>query len=106
MARKTNSAAVKELWISWTRDAMRSYVPDEKVETPEELTDDMVDHTTAYADAMLEELDYRFNNGPKPKPRAKKPSKPKSRRSEEEDDDDDEDDDDEDDDDDDDDDLA
>lgn len=49
----------KELWIGFARDAMASYSP---IDAPdnEELVDDMLEVSSDYADAMLDEVNERF----------------------------------------------
>jgi len=68
----------KELWVGWTRDAMLKYAPPEndKIDT-DGLVDDMVDVTTKYADAMLDEFEERFEGverAPRTRGKRKKPA--------------------------------
>lgn len=60
----------KELWVDWTHDAMTAYERPEEIEEAD-VTDDMVDIATEYADKMLEEYEQRFSGG-KPRRRGRK----------------------------------
>jgi hypothetical protein len=52
-----------KIWNEYARDATQRYqVPDE-IDDVEELTNDMVDVATGYADLMLEELEERIADG-------------------------------------------
>ncbi len=53
----------KELWVDWTRDAMAAYTEPDDIKSVDDLLEDMVEFTTAYADAMLEEFAHRFESG-------------------------------------------
>lgn len=75
----------KEMWVGWTRDAISVYDEPDDIKDVDDLTDDMVDFTSAYADAMLEEFAHRFESGGARKRRGKR----KSRRVDPDDDDDD-----------------
>jgi hypothetical protein len=55
----------KALWVGWTHDALIRYSPPDDVEDADELVDDMVEASTKYADAMLEEFEERFSGGAK-----------------------------------------
>jgi hypothetical protein len=55
----------KELWAGFARDAMSAYVIPDEVDDVKELINDMADVATGYADAMLEEFENRFEDGPK-----------------------------------------
>jgi len=55
----------KELWIDWTHDAMLRYTVPDDVKDDDDLIDSMTDVATAYADAMLEEYENRFEGGAK-----------------------------------------
>ncbi len=52
-----------ELWVNWTHDAMKRYVMPEDIDNADELSDDMADIATKFADAMLEEYTDRFAAG-------------------------------------------
>jgi hypothetical protein len=65
----------KTLWVGWTHDAMARYeMPveiDDEEGALEDLVDEMADVATDYADAMLEEYEYRFEGGTRRKRRKK-----------------------------------
>lgn len=66
----------RELWVAWTHDAISVYEePDDLGDDEDELLNDMVDAATSYADAMLDEYEARFNDGPARKRRRRKRSK-------------------------------
>jgi hypothetical protein len=90
MAAKDEKA--KERWVGWTRDAMTAYTEPDDIKDLDDLVDDMVDTSVAYANAMAEEFDHLFENAGARKRRGK--GKGRSRRSEPDPDDDDDDDDD------------
>ena len=86
MATKEDKQA---MWVGWTHDAMSRFEMPLEVGGEEEfddLIDDMAAVSTAFADAMLEEYENRFEAGPKRK------RKKKSKRADPDDDDDDDDD--------------
>lgn len=89
MAEKDEKA--KERWVGWTRDAAAMYIEPDDIKDADDLVDDMVDTTVAYANAMAEEFNHVFENAGARKRRGKG----KSRRRADPDDDDDDDDDDE-----------
>lgn len=53
----------KELWVSWTHDALGAYTEPDDLKDADELLDDMVDSAIGYADAMLDEYKARFSGG-------------------------------------------
>ena len=66
-----------EMWVDWTRDALRSLdIPDDLALDDEEavdsLVDDMVDLSTQYADAMLDQFTERFAPDDEARPRRRK----------------------------------
>lgn len=70
----------KELWVEWTHQAMSKYIPPEGKNEDEELVDDMTNITVAYADAMLDEFEERFDDdGERPAPRARRRKKPEGK---------------------------
>jgi hypothetical protein len=64
----------KELWIDWTHDAAAAYAKPEDLDDADAV-DDMVEFTTEYADAMLDELDERFGGSTTSKRRRSKRKK-------------------------------
>jgi hypothetical protein len=60
MATKVDKQA---LWIEWARDAIGQYVMPEEVKDSDDLADDMVAVSVAYADSMLDEFEKRFEPG-------------------------------------------
>lgn len=73
MAADNNEA---ELWVGWTRDAMKSFdvgeLDPEDDEAIDALVDDMADIATQYADAMMDEYTERFGSSGGRKKRRKK----------------------------------
>ena len=63
-----------ELWAGWTRDAMRSFDIElgEDEDAVDTAVDDMIDISTQYADAMLDEYEERFQSSSRGKKRRKK----------------------------------
>jgi|GEM_PF-3184080 len=52
-----------KIWNEYARDATQRYVVPDEIDDVEELTNDMVDVATGYADLMLEELEDRIADG-------------------------------------------
>jgi len=52
-----------KIWNEYARDATQRYVVPDEFDDVEELTNDMVDVATGYADLMLEELEDRIADG-------------------------------------------
>lgn len=73
---------IEQAWIDWTHDASDHFDP-EGIDS-DELIDAMADHTTGYADEMLDEFKGRFGGGVK-KTRGAKRRKPARESSSEED---------------------
>lgn len=63
---KTDSKELKDLWVTWTREAISKYSleidEDAEDEEIEDAIDDMVDISTKYADSMLDEYEARFGS--------------------------------------------
>lgn len=53
----------KQVWLDFARDAVKQYEIPDSVEDVDELTNDMVDVATGYADLMLEEFEDRVADG-------------------------------------------
>lgn len=54
------SERLKELWVAWTHDAIRRYVPPEDIDSTEALVDDMIAVSVEYASGMLDEYEETF----------------------------------------------
>lgn len=63
-----------EMWLELVLGALSKYVPPEKVDSPEELVDDMVEVTTEYANGVLDVYEEQFGpiEGGRPSRSAKK----------------------------------
>jgi hypothetical protein len=58
----TDKKDLKDLWVQWTHDAISKYVPPEKVESSEELVDDMIEVVSEFASGMLDAYEETFGD--------------------------------------------
>lgn len=67
MATKDDDKSDSEMWIDWTKEALKSFnIPEDldiaSEEALESLLDDMVDISKGYADRMMDEYIERFRS--------------------------------------------
>jgi|APFre7841882654_1041346.scaffolds.fasta_scaffold330818_2 hypothetical protein len=58
----TDKKELRDLWVQWTHDAISKYIPPEKVESSEELVDDMIEVASQFASGMLDEYEATFGD--------------------------------------------